>query len=203
VQVQAFTVSVTDAGQVQLQLPAGHVSAAQEEGTTEEPDEGPSPIAPELKELAWGVGSFVVFLILVRLVFYPRIKKGMDARYNLVRDQLEQADRTRAEAEKDAAEYQTKLTEVRAEATKRIDASRQVLEEERQNRLAEVNARIAEKRAAAAAEIEAAKAAARSQIVDAAADVSASATERILGRPVDPAAARAAAERVLAAEVAS
>jgi F-type H+-transporting ATPase subunit b len=204
VPVQAFTVSVTGAGHVRLQVPAGHVWAAQEEeGTTEEPSEGPSPIAPELKELAWGVGSFVVFLILVRLVFYPRIKKGMEARYGLVREQLEQAERTRADADKDVAEYQAKLAEVRAEATKRIDAARQVLEEERQDRLAEVNARIAERRAAALAEIEAAKDAARSHVVDAAADVGASAAQRILGRPVEAAAARSAAELALAAEVAS
>ncbi len=198
--MQAFTVGVTGAGELEVQL-----LAAQEEGeeVAEELDEGPSPIAPELKELAWGVGAFVVFLILVRLVFYPRIKKGMDARYSLIRDQLEQADRTRADAESDVAQYQAKLAEVRAETAKRIDAARQVLDEERQDRLAEVNARIAGKRAAAAAEIESAKAAARGQIVDAAADVAASAAQRLLGRPVDAAAARAAVDGALSAGVPS
>ncbi|HWC67341.1 MAG TPA: hypothetical protein VG478_04680, partial [Acidimicrobiales bacterium] len=73
--MQAFTVSVTGAGELQVRL----LAAQEEEGEehAEEVDEGPSPIAPELKELAWGVGTFVVFLLLVRLVFYPRIKKGM------------------------------------------------------------------------------------------------------------------------------
>ena len=46
-----------------------------------EPKDGPSPIAPELKELAWGAGAFVVFAVLMRLVLYPRMKKGMEARY--------------------------------------------------------------------------------------------------------------------------
>jgi F-type H+-transporting ATPase subunit b len=196
--VQAFTVSVTGAGEVQ-------VLAAQEEGDehAEELDEGPSPITPEIHELLWGVGSFVVFLILVRLVLFPRIKKGMDARRDLINSQLEQAERTRADAEGEVAQYQAKLTEIRAEAAKRIDAARQVLDEERQAKLTEVNARIAEKRAAAAAQVEAAKEAARGQVVDAAADVCAAAAERVLGRPVDPAAARAAAETALAAGVAS
>jgi F-type H+-transporting ATPase subunit b len=199
--VQAFTVSVTGAGELQVRL----LAAQEEEGEehAEEVDEGPSPIAPELKELAWGVGSFVVFLILVRLVFYPRIKKGMDARRALIDGQLEQAERTRADAEGEVAQYQAKLAEVRAEAARRIDAARQVLDQERQERLAEVNARIADKRAAATAEVEAAKAAARGQIVDAAAEVAASAAQRVLGRPVDAAAARAAAEDALSAGVSS
>jgi F-type H+-transporting ATPase subunit b len=199
--VQAFTVSVTGAGELQVRL----LAAQEEEGEehAEEVDEGPSPIAPELKELAWGVGSFVVFLILVRLVFYPRIKKGMDARRALIDGQLEQAERTRADAEGEVAQYQAKLAEVRAEAARRIDAARQVLDQERQERLAEVNARIADKRAAATAEVEAAKAAALGQIVDAAAEVAASAAQRVLGRPVDAAAARAAAEDALSAGVSS
>jgi F-type H+-transporting ATPase subunit b len=198
--VQAFTVTVTGAGELQVQL-----LAAQEEGEehAEELDEGPSPIAPELHELAWGVGSFVVFLVLVRLVFYPRLKRGMDARRDLIHSQLEQAERTRGDAEAEVAQYQAKLAEIRAEASKRIDAARQLLEQERQARLGEVNARIAEKRAAAVAEIEAAKEAARGQIVDAAADVAAAATRRVLGRPVDPGAARVAAEAALTAGVAS
>lgn len=199
--MQAFTVSVTGAGELQVRL----LAAQEEEGEehAEEVDEGPSPIAPELKELAWGVGSFVVFLILVRLVFYPRIKKGMDARRALIDGQLEQAERTRADAEGEVAQYQAKLAEVRAEAARRIDAARQVLDQERQERLAEVNARIADKRAAATAEVEAAKAAALGQIVDAAAEVAASAAQRVLGRPVDAAAARAAAEDALSAGVSS
>ena len=198
--MHAFTVTVTGAGQLEVRL-----LAAQEEGeqVAEEPDEGPSPIAPELKELAWGVGSFVVFLLLVRLLFFPRIKRGMDARRELIRSQQEEAERTRAQAEAEVVQYQGKLAEVRAEAAKRIDASRQLLEQERQAKLAEVNARIAEKRTAAAAEIEAAKAAAREQIIDAAADVAADAAERALGRPVDAHAARAAAEAALSAGVAS
>jgi F-type H+-transporting ATPase subunit b len=199
--VHAFTVSVTGAGEVHVQL-----LAAQEEGdehAEEEPSDGPSPIAPELKELAWGIGSFVVLLVLVRLVFYPRIKKGMDARRNLIDSQLEDAERTRADAEAEVAQYQAKLTEIRAEGAKRIDAARQVLDQERQAKLTEVNARIAERRAAAAADIEAAKEAARGHVVDAAADVCAAAAERVLGRPVDPVAARAAADAALAAGVAS
>ena len=43
--------------------------------------EGPSPIAPEAKELAWGAGSFIVLALFMRFFLFPRLKKGMDARY--------------------------------------------------------------------------------------------------------------------------
>jgi F-type H+-transporting ATPase subunit b len=199
--VPAFTVRTTGAGELEVHL----LLAQEEEGeeVAEEVDEGPSPIAPELKELAWGAGAFVVFAILVRLLLFPRIKEGMDARYDLIRSEHETADKTRAEAEAEVAAYQAQLAEVRADATRRIDAARQVLEAERAEKLTEVNARIGEKRAAAAAEAEAAKTAAEQHVVEAAADVASAAAERVLGRPVDEAAARTAVEESMSAGVPS
>lgn len=195
-------------------LTAGHPQVAvlaQEPPTTEEGaaagehaeelDEGPSPILPEGKELLWGAGAFVVLAILVRLFLFPKLKKGMDARHDLIQGELETAESTRAAAEAEVAEYQAELAKVRAEASSRVDAARQTLEGERQARLAEVNAELAADRSAAAAEAEAAKSAARSQVVDAAAQVAAVAAERVLGRAVDPAEARVAVESVMSAEV--
>ena len=72
-------------------------------GATVEVNPGPSPIAPELKEVAWGGGSFVVFAVLMRFVLYPRLKKGMDARYAGIRSSHEGADATRAEAKAEVA----------------------------------------------------------------------------------------------------
>jgi F-type H+-transporting ATPase subunit b len=185
---------VTGAGQVQLVVPAQTPTT-----TAETTDTGPSPIAPEVKELIWGAGAFIVLAILMRLVLFPRVKKGMDARYGMIRDELESADATRAEAQAEMAEYEAELARVRAEASDRIDAARQTLESERHARLTEVNARISEQRAAAAAAGEAAKAAAREQIVTAAGNVAASAAERAIGRPVDQSVARAHVETALSA----
>ena len=74
-----------------------------------EPKDGPSPIAPELKELAWGAGAFVVFAVLMRLVLYPRMKKGMEARYASIRAGHEDADALRHSARAEVADYQTQL----------------------------------------------------------------------------------------------
>ena len=112
-----------------------------------EADEGPSPIAPEMKELLWGFGAFLVFLLAMRLFLVPKVKRGMDARYGKIRGQHEQADEATAAAEREVADYQEALAGVRAEAVTRIDAARHTLDAERADKLAEVNARIAERRA--------------------------------------------------------
>ena len=193
------TVTVSGAGHLQVILPAQ--TPTTEAGTAEVVDTGPSPIAPEKKELLWGAGAFIVLAILVRFFLFPRLKKGMDARHELIRGEQEDAERIRAEAEAELAEYNAALAQVRAEANARIDAARQTLEGERQARLAEVNSEVAARRSAAAAEAEAAKAAARDQVIAAGAQVTAAASQRVLGRPVDPAAARAAVEGAMSAEV--
>jgi F-type H+-transporting ATPase subunit b len=197
--VHLVTVTVSAAGHLQVILPAQTPTTAAE--TVAEAETGPSPIAPEKKELLWGAGAFVVLAILVRLVLFPRLKKGMDARHELIRGEREEADRVRAQAEAELADYNAALAQVRAEANARIDSARQTLEGERQARLAEVNAGIAARRAAAAADAEAAKAAAREQVIAAAGNVAAVAGQRTLGRSVDPAVARAAVEGAMSAEV--
>ena len=193
------TVTVSGAGHLHVVLPAQ--TPTTEAATTEVPDTGPSPIAPEKKELLWGAGAFIVLAILVRFFLFPRLKKGMDARHELIRGEQEDAERIRAEAETELAEYNAAVAQVRVEANARIDAARQTLEGERQARLAQVNSEVAARRSAAAAEAEAAKAAAREQVITAGAQVAAVASQRVLGRSVDPAAARAAVEAAMSAEV--
>jgi F-type H+-transporting ATPase subunit b len=170
---------------------------------TTQPEEGPSPIAPEFKELLWGFGAFFVFLVLMRLFLVPKMKQGMQARYGKVRSDLETADALKLSAEQEVAEYQAALAEVRAEAASRIDAARQTLESERQARLAEVNARISDRRAAAVAEAEQAKAAARGTIEAAVGDVAARASELAIGRSPDYATVHRAVTDAMSAGVGS
>jgi F-type H+-transporting ATPase subunit b len=149
-------------------------------------DEGPSPIAPEVKELLWGGGAFLVFLVLMRLWLVPKVKQGMDARYGKMRSELESADDIRAQAEGEVAEYQSQLAEVRAEAAGRIDAARRQLEAERAERLTEANDRISARRAEALAEVEAARTAARESVDEAVASVAGRAVELAVGKRPDP-----------------
>lgn len=148
---------------------------------------GPNPISPEMKELQWGAGSFIVLFILMRLVLFPRLKKGMDARYAGIRSDHEDADAAKSGARADVVAYETALNDVRAQAATRIDAARQTLDTERQSQLAQVNARIAARRAEADDRASAVKAAGRGQISDAVAAIATRAGEIASGRTLDAA----------------
>ena len=111
------TVTTTSAGHaVVVNLPR---TTGEAETTAE--DKGPSPIAPEVKELAWGAGAFFLLLILMRLVLFPRLKAGMDARYGKIRGDHQSADDTRAAARAEVAEYEAELATVKAEARQHIE----------------------------------------------------------------------------------
>ncbi|TSA51315.1 MAG: hypothetical protein D4R44_08200 [Actinobacteria bacterium] len=153
---------------------------------------GPNPISPEMKELKWGAGSFIVLFILMRLVLFPRLKKGMDARYAGIRSDHEDADAAKSGARADVVAYETALNDVRAQAAARIDAARQTLDTERQSQLAQVNSRIAARRAEADQQASAVKAAGRGQISDAVVVIATKATQIASGRTPDAAVVRQA-----------
>jgi len=190
------------AGLVSVRVLAQEGGGGTETGTQTPEDKGPNPIAPETKEILWGFGPFLVLLVLMRFWLFPKLKKGMDARYGKVRADLETADATRASAEEDLATYEAQLVEVRAEANRRIDAARHQLDSERQARLAEVNSAIGERKAAAMADIEAQRQAAQTQVEEAVAEVAAAMAGRALNTTIDPAEARVAAVEVVRAGVA-
>ena len=164
----------------------GTDEGGEEEEHVELPESDLNPIAPELKEMAWGFGSFAVFALLLRFWLYPRLRKGMNARYALIRGGHEQAEYVKDEARTELAQYESQLAEIKAEAQGRIEAARRMLEQERSERLAEVNTRIAEKRAAAATEVEQARSAAEGDVENAVGAVAARAAELVLGRAPDP-----------------
>jgi F-type H+-transporting ATPase subunit b len=182
--VLIVTVTATGAGHAVVV----HLPQTTGEAETVAEDKGPSPIAPEVKELAWGAGAFILLFVLMRLVLFPRLKQGMDARYGKIRGDHETADATRAGAKAEVAEYEAALAEVKAEARQRVDAARQTLESERTAALAEANSRIAARRAEAAAATEVARAAAAEHIHAAVADVSSRAAELATGHRPDAAA---------------
>lgn len=148
---------------------------------------GPSPIMPEMKELVWSGSAFVVFALLMRFFLYPRLRKGMDARYNSIREGHENADAARSSARSEVAQYDAAVVAAKSEAAKLVDAARATLETERQASLTEANARIAVKREAAQREAEAGRAAVRGQIESAVADVVSSAVEAAAGKRPDAA----------------
>lgn len=178
-------VNINSFAQVRVTFDVVSAETGSEEGAPV--SAGPNPIAPEIKELAWGAGSFIVFLFFMRLFLVPKVRKGMASRYESIQADHEYASATRDGAKQDVARYESAVAEIRSEASRRLEAARQTLDKERQEKVAQVNAQIAQRRAAAEAEVAAARAAAQSQIVTAVGAVTTRATQIAVGVSPDAA----------------
>ena len=182
--LRAF-VNINSTAQVRVTFDVVSAETGSEEGAPV--SAGPNPIAPEIKELAWGAGSFVVFLFFMRLFLVPKVRKGMASRYDSIQADHEYASATRDGAKQDVARYESAIAEIRSEAARRLETARQTLDKERSEKVAQVNAQIAQRRSAAEAEVAAARAAAQSQIVTAVGAVTTRATQIAVGVSPDAA----------------
>lgn len=182
--LRAF-VSINSTAQVRVTFDVVSAETGSEEGAPV--SAGPNPIAPEIKELAWGAGSFIVFLFFMRLFLVPKVRKGMASRYESIQADHEYASATRDGAKQDVARYESAIAEIRSEAARRLEAARQTLDKERSEKVAQVNAQIAQRRSAAEAEVATARAAAQSQIVTAVGAVTTRATQIAVGVSPDAA----------------
>jgi len=111
-----------------------------EGGTLDECHEAPSPLKPDNSELVWGSISFVILLGLFFKFGYPAVVKTMKARENRIKDDLEQAEGAKSEAETVLSEYRAQLAEARAEAGRIIDESRQAADQVRRDLIARAEA---------------------------------------------------------------
>jgi F-type H+-transporting ATPase subunit b len=178
-----LTAVVTSSGAtIEVSLLDATFVTAEEGSEAEGPESDLNPIFPEVKEVVWGFGAFVVLALAMRLFLFRRVREGMTARYDRIEGDLETAEASTASARADVTDYEAQLAAVRADAQTRVEAARATLEAERNEQIAAANARIADKRGAAAAEVDAAKQAARGQVESAVVDVSARLSELATGR---------------------
>lgn len=181
-----LTATVTQkGGHVEVRIVPAKATANEETTSTTVPPTEPNPILPDNSELAWTAGTFIVLLVAMRFFLYPRVRRGMDARYESIRSNRESADKVRESAQSDVAEYEKALAAARAEAAGRIDAARQTVDGERNSQLAEVNARIAAARAEAESRTAAAREAAKGEITTAVGQVASRIAEIAIGRAPD------------------
>jgi len=162
-------------------------------------EEAPNPILPVGSEMAWGLGSFLVLVLLMRVWLFPKLKKGTDARYAKTRADLDDAERIRAAGADDVARYEAAIAEANGEATRLLEQARGEVDADRTAKVTAANARIAERRAAAAAEVEAARQTALASTEPIVVEIGASAAERILGVPVDRERARPIVAEIMSA----
>ena len=191
-----LTAVVTSSGAtIEVSLLDSTFVTAEEGSEAEGPESDLNPIFPEVKEVVWGFGAFVVLALVMRLFLFRKVRDGMTARYDRIEGDLETAQASTTSARADVADYEAQLAAVRADAQTRVEAARATLEAERTEQIAAANARIADKRGAAATEVDAAKQAARGQVESAVADVSTRLSELATGRrPSDDVVQRAVGE---------
>ena len=178
-----LTAVVTSSGPtIEVTLLGADFVTAEEGAEAEGPENDLNPIFPELKEVVWGFGAFVVLALVMRLFLFRKVRDGMTSRYDRIEGDRESAEESTTSARADVADYETQLASLRADAQTRVEAARSTLEAERAEQIAAANARIAEKRGVAAAEVDAAKQAARGQVESAVVDVSSRLSELATGR---------------------
>jgi F-type H+-transporting ATPase subunit b len=73
---------------------------------------------PEPGLIIWTLVSFFILLFLLKKVAFPPILKGMKKREETIKQQLEEAQKTKKEAENLLEDYKRQLAEARSEAQK-------------------------------------------------------------------------------------
>ena len=96
----------------------------------------PKDLYPHLNELIVGAVAFGVLFFFVWKWVLPRLNQALKAREEKIRGDLEQAERTRREAEAERAGYQEQLKEARGESGRIVEEARQTAEEMRRDLLA-------------------------------------------------------------------
>jgi F-type H+-transporting ATPase subunit b len=144
-----------------------------------------SLITPALPEIIWGSIAFaVVAFMLIKLAF-PALRKGLKAREEKIREDLEAAERAKEEARAEKARYDQQLGDARAEAARIIEQARQAAEGVRTDLVARAAAEVAELRARTQEDVRLATERATSDLQQRVGDLSIELAEKIVERNLD------------------
>lgn len=148
----------------------------------------PSPVLPAIAELLWGTIAFVVVLGVLMKFAFPAIKKGMAARSEKIRSDLESAEAARMAAEAERREYSAKIDEARSEATRMIDEARTTAESVKAGIVASAEEEANGIRARAAEDARTASNRALTDLQSQVGAISIELAEKIVGQNIDAAA---------------
>jgi F-type H+-transporting ATPase subunit b len=154
-------------------------------GTIEECQAAPNPLLPETNEIIWGAIGFVIVFGFLAKVGYPQIKKGMDARTERIRADLEGAESAKVEAETVLNDYRAQLADAKAEAGRIIEEARQQADALKRDQEQRLQTELAAMREKAAADVESAKAQAITDLQNDVATIAIGAAEVVVQRNLD------------------
>jgi F-type H+-transporting ATPase subunit b len=101
-------------------------------------------VLPHTDELLWGTIAFLILLFALLKFVFPRMQKGLEERRARIQGQLEEAERTKREADQVLEEYRAKLTDARTEVSRIIEEGKRTAESLRADIVAKAEAEARE-----------------------------------------------------------
>jgi F-type H+-transporting ATPase subunit b len=160
-------------------------------------DESHNPILPETAELVYAAFAFLVLLALMYKFAFPAVQKAMDGRTQRIRDNLDEAERTKAEAQRILEEYQRQLADAKNESARIIDEARSTAEQMRRDLMVRAEAEVNELRERSRQEIEAAQVRAVADLRSQVSELAIGAAEVVVQKNLDRDTNRALVERYI------
>jgi F-type H+-transporting ATPase subunit b len=154
------------------------------QGHAEEPS-GLDLILPETAELIWGAICFAIVAFLLSRFAFPRLRATVEAREKKIQDTLEEAERSRNEAQRVLDDYKGQLADARSEANRTIEDARRQGEEVRKDIIARAEQEAEGIVERARAQIEAERNRTVQELQGQIAELSIDLAEKVVGRSLD------------------
>jgi len=138
-----------------------------------------------IPQIVWLLITFGVLYLVMARIALPRISDVLSNRNQRIDSDLSDADQLKREAEAAHQDYETALSQAKAEAHRIAQDTRDRLADETARLKADLDARLEEKTASAEASIANAKADALGNVRELAADAAGAVVERLLGARPD------------------
>ncbi len=149
-------------------------------------DEQPGLLTPDLGTAVWTIVLFLALFAVLAKFVWPPILKGLQAREDKIKSDLEQAEQAAADATAKMEQYQAKLTEAQKEAQQVIEQSRQDAQRVAAQLKDQARGEITQLKDRAASEINIAKQQAITELYGQAAVLATQVAGKILQREIRP-----------------
>jgi F-type H+-transporting ATPase subunit b len=136
-------------------------------------------VSPDLGLMIWTLLVFGITMYVLSKVAFPRIQEALDKRANAIRDSIDQAEKTREEADKILEEYRARLREAREQADDIVARARKAADTTKTQATDEGREKREELLAAARRDIEAATRRSLERIRKEVADLTVLTTEKV------------------------
>ena len=147
--------------------------------------EGIDLILPETAELIWGAICFVIVAFVLTRVAFPKLREVIEAREKKIQADLESAENSKNEAQRQLDDYKKQLAEARGEANRIIEDARAAAEQVRKDIMAKAEKDADVVVARAQEQIQAERQRTIQELQSQIADLSIELAEKVVGRSLD------------------